>query len=264
MRNAAATASAILAVTYLAIQPAPSSAPLPSDPRALAARIEAHPADWLAAGVLAEKALDAPVRDPVALWHASGTLAISLAPWIPEPRASFARAGFFHWNELSTADRKEVLDVYAPVLQDPLTFANMQLPIFSLTGDLAYLRRARPPGTQSTAYLADIAATNGLFDDYRALRGELPNGFTGQKVESRTVDAERTAAVTVTTTQTDEVPPYVEIDVDGALRAEGEVSGQRTFNVPTAGRRTITVRLINPATRNRTPRRVRVVSVQAL
>jgi len=265
VRNATAIASAILAVIYVAARPSPSRPPLPPDLRALAQRLESHPADWLAASAIAERSLDAPVRDPLALWHASGALAISLAPFINEPRASFARAGFFHWNELSDADRKLVLDSYAPALRDPLVFGPMHRALFALTGDLGYLRRARPPGEMETRYLVETAVMNGLFDDYRQLRAELPpNGFPGHRIDSREVDAARAVAVTVAMEERDRVPPYVEIDVDGALRAEGAVETRRTFDVPAAGRHTITVRLVNPTTGLGTPRRVRVVSVQAL
>jgi hypothetical protein len=62
------------------------------------------------------------------------------------------------------------------------------------------------------------------------------------------------------------VPPYVEIRVDGALRAEGPVTAQQTFTAPVdaAGTHSVEIDLANPATRNRALRRVRVVSVAGL
>src|SRR5438132_444344 len=164
----------VLAIAYFAVRPSPSRGALPDDPRALAARVAAHPADWLAASALAEKALDMRVRDPRELWRVSGALASSLAPLLPEPRASLARGAFFHWSELTAGDRRWVLDAYAPLLRQVTTFETMELPLFSLTGDLAYLRRVGPPGPSTTLRLAQIAAINGLFADYRGLRAELP------------------------------------------------------------------------------------------
>jgi hypothetical protein len=65
--------------------------------------------------------------------------------------------------------------------------------------------------------------------------------------------------VTVNVVQTDEVPLYVEIYVDGALAAEGEVRDVRTF-APAAGAGThrTEVRLVNPRTRNGFQRRARL------
>src|SRR5207244_1372353 len=111
-------------------------------------------------------ALDAPVRDRFAFWRASNELATSGAPHRPEPRAAFARAGFFHWWELSAADREAVLDAYVPVLRNPLMFGAMVEPIYRLTGDFAYLQRAQPRTAEATRALASLAAANGRFDDY--------------------------------------------------------------------------------------------------
>src|SRR5262249_6428500 len=199
----------------------------------------------------------APVRDPLALWHAAGAWAISLAPWFPQPRTSFARAAFFHWNELSAADRKLVLDAYAPVLREWGTFARTYDSIFALTGDFGYLRRAQPEGEEANQYLADLAATNGLFDDYRSVRAALPNGLrTRKRIETNVVDARQSIAVTVAPEQSDEVPPYVEIYVDGALGAEGAINAEKELfaNVTEAGKHVVDIMLVNPETRNRLPR----------
>ena len=269
MTKAIAAVAALFAVAYLAIRPAPSRPPLPSAPRALAARVAAHPADWLAASALTRKALDAPVRDRLALWHATSALAMSLAPHRPEPRAALAESAFFHWTELSEADRKAVLGAYAPLLGDWGEFIRMHESIFELLGgDLTYLRRVRPKRAEAAIVLAQVALANGLFDDYRALRPELPPQGTHpmRNVDARDIAAPRAVAVTVAAEEQDEVPPYVEFYVDGALRAEGTVDKQQTFTVPvgSAGAHHLEVRLVNPVTRNRLRRDVRVVSVQSL
>ena len=286
MRRIAAITSGLLAIAYIAVRPSPSRGPLPSDFRALAARVAAHPADWLAASALAERAPDAPVRDPLALWRTSGTLAISLAPLLPEPRTSFARGAFFHWNELSAADRKAVLDAYAPVLRDEPTFMEMYNPIYALTGDFDYLRRAAPRTARADYPLLWLASISGRFDHYRSLRDELEkldphpskpprqpgsDAWIGLCDESlcgpawRMVEAQHEIAISLKTTSTDEVSPYVEIYVDGARLAEGEVGGARTFVMPVAaGVHLVEIRMINPLTRNRARRSVRITALRAL
>jgi hypothetical protein len=149
------------------------SPPLPGTPLALSARVAKHPADWEAATVLAEVALDARTENRLQLWHAAYDHAAALAPGLPGPPNSFARAAFFHWGELSPKDQQEALAAYAPLLKDPLTFARMAGPLFELTGDLSMLERAQPHTEYSVGVLLDLALPNGRFDDYRKLRGEL-------------------------------------------------------------------------------------------
>ena len=61
------------------------------------------------------------------------------------------------------------------------------------------------------------------------------------------------------TTQSDETSPYVEIFLDDALVAEGEVGEQRAFEIPASpGLHRLEVRLVNPRTRNGAQRRVRL------
>ena len=264
MRKGAALFFLAMAVAYMAVRPAPSPAPMPSYARALAARIAAHPADWRAASALAGTALDAPVRDPLALWHASSALAISLAPLQPEPRADMARSGFFHWNELSDADRKAVLDAYGPVLQDEATFLRIYESIYGLTGDLDYLRRVQPHTAQTTRALVWLAGTYGRFDHYRLLRGrENPDAAV---VDRRAVVADREIAITVKSIITDDVPPYVEVYIDRSLRAEGAVTGEQTLTAPVerAEVHEVEVRLANPVTRNNTRRKVEVSAVRGI
>ncbi|MGZ5443000.1 MAG: hypothetical protein ACXW5U_04645 [Thermoanaerobaculia bacterium] len=63
----------------------------------------------------------------------------------------------------------------------------------------------------------------------------------------------------LTTIQSDETAPYVEIYVDDALRAEGRVEDTRAFEVPVQpGLHRVELRLINTHTRNGTQRRVRI------
>ena len=276
-----------LAVAYLALRPSPSPGPLPKDVPGLAARLTEHPADWVAASALTEKALDAPVRDRKALWRAVNELAASLAPLRREPRIAFTRSGFFHWEELSAAEQKAVLDAYSPLLNDPAFFTNNFRSAFALTGDLGYLRRAQPATPEATRAVAWLASTYGRFDDYRAIRAEMEQrgeaappqapaaverdrwtGLCGEDVCSsawREVDADRAVTVTVKAIETDDVRPYVEIYVDGVRRAEGPIDGDTTLTAPVLpGTHKIEVRLANAITRNSAQRRVRITSLKAL
>jgi hypothetical protein len=277
---------AALAVAYVALRPSPSSGPLPKDVPGLAARLTAHPTDWTAASALTEQALDAPVRDRKALWQASNELAVSLAPLRHEPRIAFARSGFFHWEELSDAERKAVLEAYLPVMHDdPLTFGKMVHLIYRLSGDFDYLRRAAPPTADAIRSLAWIAATYGRFDRYRALRTEAErgeqeprkapgyvkeawSGLCGEDVcfsAWREIDANRAVTISVKTIDTDDVRPYVEVYVDGARSAEGPIEGETTFTAPVSpGTHQVEVRLANSVTRNSVQRRVRITSLHAL
>lgn len=67
--------------------------------------------------------------------------------------------------------------------------------------------------------------------------------------------ADRPLTIAVQNTQSDEVPPYVEIYDDDALVAEGAVEESRSF---IAGPGRIEIHLVNPLTRNRFQRRVRL------
>jgi hypothetical protein len=163
----------IAAVVFLLRPPEIGSASLPGTPPALAARVAAHPADWEAATVLAEVALDARTENRLQLWRGAYRHAAALAPGRPGPANSFARAAFFHWQELSPKDRQEALAAYAPLLQDPATFGRMAQPLFELNGDLSMLERVQPHTEYSTEVLIAIALPNGRFDDYRRLRDEL-------------------------------------------------------------------------------------------
>jgi len=160
------------AAAYFEIRPAPPRA-MPDDPRAIAERIAAHHADWRAASAMNEHALDAPAKDRVRLWRASNEMAQHLAPKRLAPSIEFARSAFFHWTELSTADRAQAIAAMQPLLHDPATFESMVRPLFELTGDLRMLRRAAPNTAGALSFLETLAATYGRFDDYRQLRDEL-------------------------------------------------------------------------------------------
>ncbi|HYU24190.1 MAG TPA: hypothetical protein VEO74_03225, partial [Thermoanaerobaculia bacterium] len=70
------------------------------------------------------------------------------------------------------------------------------------------------------------------------------------------------SSIAIETVKSDEVPPYVEIYLDDARLAEGDVPASRTFAIPaTKGVHRLEVRVVNPQTRNLAPRIVRVVSV---
>jgi hypothetical protein len=170
---ALAMAMLALAALYLATRPSAEESPLPDDPLALARRVRSHPADWRAAGALSEHALDARVPQRVALWHAANDIAMRLAPIRQAPRMQLARAAFFHWTQLNDADRRAALETIAPLLRDEETFSRMAKPLFDLTGDLTLLRRWNPGTARSLELLRNLAATNGRFDDYRALRAEV-------------------------------------------------------------------------------------------
>jgi hypothetical protein len=82
----------------------------------------------------------------------------------------------------------------------------------------------------------------------------------------RMIDAEHGIAITIEPLDSDNVPAYVEIYVDDALRAEGDVGAKRDFAVPvgSAAAHRIEVALLNPLTRNRASRRVHIASITTL
>ncbi len=164
---------AMLAVFLLHPELARSEVSPPEDEAGLARWIAGHPSDWLAASAIVEHALDAPVSDRFALWHAAHALSLHLAPLRPHPHIAFAREGLFHWEELSPADRRSVLDSIDDLLHDRDRFTQLAAPIFYLTGDLALLRRAGPQTAETLQILEDLAAANGRFAEYRALREQL-------------------------------------------------------------------------------------------
>jgi len=168
-----AVAMSSAAAVFLIDPPEIGNAKTQPDMRLLAARIARHPTDWAAASALTEVALDARNDTRVLLWHAAYDHATRLAPERKDPANAFARAGFFHWSELSEQDQRNVMAAYAGLLRDPAVFARMARPIFELTGDLSFLQRNGPPAADTVASLITFAVSSGRFADYRALRGEL-------------------------------------------------------------------------------------------
>ena len=168
--------TAVMALTpliFLVTPPEIGWTPMPADPKAVAARIAKHPADWRAASALAEGSLDMREGDRVALWRAAYRHGSLLALDRPEPRNAFARAAFFHWGEISPQDQRNALTAFEPLLRDPSVFVRMAKPLYELTGDLSMLVAAHPPDQSAITTLISLAVPNGFFADYRNLRGEL-------------------------------------------------------------------------------------------
>jgi len=135
----------------------------------------------------------------------------------------------------------------------------------------AYVLRAAPAG-QTPRWLAvaeEVARAAGKPAEAAAYRKRLEampwtwSGMCGAEV-CRTATATQYVRASrlqlqLANTQSDETPPYVEIYVDDALAAEGEVRDQRAFDVATTpGLHELEVRLVNPLTRNGAQRRVRL------
>lgn len=170
---AVAVAMAGSALLFFLRPPEIGSTPLPSGVTALASRVARHPADWEAATLLTEVSLDSPSEKRVLLWRAAFDDASRLAPSRPGPANSFARAAFFHWQELTPKDRQDALNAFLPLLADESRFARMAQPLFEATGDVPMLARARPRNPYATGIVISLALRNGFFDDYRKLRADL-------------------------------------------------------------------------------------------
>lgn len=163
----------VMLIVFLAKPAIARDADRPGEIAALARWLADHPADWLAASLIADRALDTTTSRRSELWRTSYAHAVRLAPHRPNPAAAFVRGGLFHWYELSPADRTEVLRVAAPMLRDPVFFERMHRPLFDLTRDLTYLRSNAPDTENAVLWLRDLAAMNGLFADYRELRAAV-------------------------------------------------------------------------------------------
>lgn len=161
----------------------------PTDAKELAAWMESHPADWEGAAALTEAAPDSDLPRRFELWQAAHEDALTLAPLRDSSKASFIRSGFFHWYELDDAQKHAVLREVAPMLRDEQYFRGLAPAIWRLTHDLAFLKEAAGNNYTSTALLRDIAATNGLFADYRDLRDEALRQRTAALVARMRDDA---------------------------------------------------------------------------
>lgn len=98
-------------------------------------------------------------------------------------------------------------------------------------------------------------------------RGEQWDGLCGEflcesAARQLTAESARRVAVDVQKTESDNVPPYIEVFLDDRLVAEGEVGDSRRFEFDApAGLHRVEVRLVNPLTRNLAHRRVRLSSL---
>ena len=153
---------------------------LPDDAKALAKRLQSDPADFAATNALTEAALDSDVAKREELWRGAFEHAHSLAPARADSRTALVRSGFFHWYELDDPDKNMVLQEAEPLLREPAAFRSMAPAIWRLTHDFAFLRRTVGRDYASIAMLRDIAATNGLFADYRELRTQATRARTAQ------------------------------------------------------------------------------------
>ncbi|HEX7192489.1 MAG TPA: hypothetical protein VF381_13055 [Thermoanaerobaculia bacterium] len=152
----------------------PPSTP-PNDLAGAARWLASHPADYLAADVVTDHALDfnsGGDRHRFEIWRASHELAVQLAPWRNGPRMALVRSGLEHWYELPARDRIDVLRSAEPLMHDPEIFRRVAQPLFELTGNFGYIRRNAPRDPSARDQLSRIAAMNGLFTDYRSLRTE--------------------------------------------------------------------------------------------
>jgi hypothetical protein len=134
--------------------------------------LSSHPADYIAADNVTQEALNQQTKRRLDVWHASHDLAVQLAPWRTGPRMSFVRSGLEHWYELAPRDRAHVLRAAQPLLHDPEIFHRVAQSLFDLTANFGFLRRNAPHDAPSRDQLLRIAATNGLFAEYRSLRAE--------------------------------------------------------------------------------------------
>jgi hypothetical protein len=165
-----ATGAALLLAYFLTHPDVARDPVVPKDLNALAHWVSTHPADVIAASALSDAALDSNLPRRRELWRASFEHASHLSPLRPNAPAGFVRAGLFHWYELDDADRKRVLEVAAPLMKRSRFFERMYLPIWSLTHDFAYLRRASPNTINALETLRTLAVVRGLFPQYRELR----------------------------------------------------------------------------------------------
>lgn len=140
----------------------------------------------------------------------------------------------------------------------------------------AQLRKAEMPGSsaqvveaklQVATILGDRAAMNAAQNELASFASQpvvWTNTCGGNDVcdwarTQRYFANGETMRIAMLVAQSDETPPYVEIYVDDALVAEGEVRVSKTFEIkPGEGVKTIDVRLVNRLTRNGIQRRVRL------
>ena len=160
------------AAAYFAFDPPPTGV-TPRRLRELGPWLEQHPADWIATSVVVDKALDSPLPQRDSLWRAAYVHTQMLAPYREAPHLAFLRSGLSHWFELGAGDKRLVVENAADLLIDPDQFRKLVRPIWEVTGDFALLRRANPGTAEAFSTLMSLAATNGLFAEYRDVRREF-------------------------------------------------------------------------------------------
>lgn len=207
-----AAAMGALLLLFLIVRPREDVRP--RDAEGLGRWLRSHPSDFVAATALVEVALDARLPARFELWREAHALAMRLAPHRPHPQQAFVRSGLFHWYELTDGDRRAVLAAAAPLLRDREVFAALRVPLWELTENFDYLLRNHPPDVESLAVLRDLAAENGLFERYRALRSETARQRLAdfQKRKASMTPAEMLALVPLPVTREDE--PFVKALVD--------------------------------------------------
>ena len=203
----------------------------PEELEPLAAWLAEHPADWLAASAITDRSLDSelPLQQRIALWRSSYALAHYLAPLRPNPTGGFVRAGLFHWYELQPNDRQTVLREAAPMLRDPALFASLHRPLWELTRDLGYLRRAAPKSIDALWLLRELAIASGDFAEYRELRTSL---------STLRMELFRSTRTTATIAELTALLPRTLSDLDDALvKGILEEIDRRPFDVAHMGDR---------------------------
>lgn len=148
-------------------------ATVPHDPEEAAEWLAEHPADALAASVIAAGALDTSTPHRLELWRSAYAHAKRLAPYRPNADTAFVQAGMFHWTELGAADRARVLEVTESLMREPLFFGRMLEPLWQLTRDFAWLHANAPDTIDARGWLRDLAVRRGLFAEYHVLREDI-------------------------------------------------------------------------------------------
>jgi len=164
-----AAVSFLLALIFVATPSLVRDSQRPETMRGMIAWLAKHPADWLTASAIADRSLDSDLPRRVEIWRGSYRQALQLAPRRPNTSAGFVRAGLFHWTELGPHDRNAILQAAIPLIRDPQHFGVLYQPLFTLTRNFPWLRRNAPDGGAIRA-LNELAATNGLFAEYRETR----------------------------------------------------------------------------------------------
>lgn len=155
--------------TYLLVAPVETSRPANPDLAQAVAWLSTHPADWRTAAKISDQSLDSDAPDRFGLWRASDDHVRLLAPAQLNGTIAYVRSGVTHWYELDAQQRESVASRAATLLRTD-RFFGLALPFFEATGRFDVLRRANPGTVDALTFLRQLAATNGLFDDYRDLR----------------------------------------------------------------------------------------------